>query len=393
LKQLSYDIYSSNKNGVLYTENIYSAFREKYKSKFIITDSLINKIENDDYPILNTSDRVSFEYTYIYYFFLGMYLAANENDTMVNELCENIHLRENAFILIFTIHHTQNRKLLDTIRLHCAYSFEKMPVAELSTSETKFMNDLIAELPQSIISDKNVSKNRHEQRNQKEKALNQQAEDEKNDTQDDVNIIELKRGIKIMEVLGQILKNRAGSFEKQDILEILEDTVDLGLRILNLFLGEYRKPEFKEWLIKLLQDAEKDLERTKNKKFDDEKRRLFVEKSIQFFGYMVTIGMLNRISDSIGSEKLITSMTILSEKKVTPAYEMVNFLVSLSQTGIDAHEVKHLVTKYNKSKNYWAEKALSYYVQNYLNTHRLKFDDRQKLSGILKIKYLPNKGQ
>jgi hypothetical protein len=393
LRNLSYDIYIYTKDGKLYTTKAYSEFREKYKSQFIIRESLINKIENEDYPIINLSpDIVGFDYPYIYYFFLGMYLAASENESIVNELCKKIHLRENAYILIFIIHHTQNRKLLDTILLHCIYSFEKQPAAELSAKETQFMNNLIAELPRSIISDKDVSKNRLEQRDKKESANNQQDKEEiKNANTDDVSIIEIKKGIKIIDVLGQILKNRAGSFEKQDILEILENTVDLGLRILNLFLSEYRKPEFKEWLIKLLQDAERDLELEKNRKFDDEKRRIFVEKSIQLFGYVVTIGMLNRITESISTEKLVRSMAILSGKKMTPAYEMINFLVSSSQYGIDANNVKTLISKYNKSKNYWAEKTLSYYIQNFINTHHIKYQDRQRISEILNIKYLPYK--
>jgi hypothetical protein len=250
------------------------------------------------------------------------------------------------------------------------------------------MNNLVAELPKSIISDKDTSKNRREQRNKKEIELDKQAEEDQNE---DVDLVEINRGIKIVEVLGQILKNRAGSFEKQEVAEILENTVDLGLRIMNLFLCEFRKPEFKEWLIKLLESEEKNLEENKSRRFDDEKRKAFIEKSIQLFGYVVTIGMLNRISESISTEKLVTTMAILAEKKKTPAYEMVDFLVSLSQRGIDVIEVDTLTSKYNKSKNYWAEKTLSSYIQNYLNTHHVKFQDRQKLSNILNIKVLPNK--
>ena len=393
LKHLSYDIYINTKDGKPYTEIIYLEFKEKYKAQFIIGDSVINKVENQDYPILNLQPNlVTFDYPYIYYFFLGMYLAGDENESLVNELCENLYLKENAFILIFIIHHTQNRKFLDVILRHCIYSFETQPVAELSTKETQFMNNLIDELPRSIISSRDVSDNRIDQRDQKESLLIQQNKQEfKNADTDEVGAIEIKKGFKIIEVLGQILKNRAGSFEKQDILKILENAINLGLRILNLFLSECRKPEFEEWLNKLLQDAEKDFESEKSRKFDDEKRRIFVEKAIQLFGYVVTIGMLNRITDSINSEKLVTMMSILSEEKKTPSYDMISFLVSSSQFGIDVSDIKTLITKYSTSKNYWAEKTLSYYVQNFLNTHHIKYQDRQKISEILNIKYLPNK--
>lgn len=393
LKNLSYDIYDQTKDGKTYTKKEYLHFRDTYKSRFIITEALINKIENEDYPILDIQGNyVRFEHSYIYYFFLGMHLASIENITIIDDLCKKIHLKQNAFILIFTIHHTQSRDLLDTIRLHCVYSFENVPPAELSTEETKFMNNLIASLPQSIISNKSTEQNRIEQRKNKEANNDDQndvSEDE--EANKDVSIMEINRGIRIMEVLGQILKNRAGSFEKKDVEEILENTVDLGLRILNLFLSEYRKPEFKEWLIKLLEDAEKRSEIMRNRKFDNEKRISFIEKAIQFFGYVVTIGMLNRIFEAVTTDKLTEIMQLLSEKKSSPAYELINHLVASSQNGINVNHVKFLLEKYDKKKNYWAEKALSYYVQNYLNTHNINYKDRQRLFKALDIKYLPNK--
>lgn len=401
LKHLSYSIYSVTSTGNSYTAQNYYEFRNTYKTKFIISDSLINKVENEDYAILDIQEnRTKFEHSYIYYFFLGMYLAIfEENEKIINYLCANIHQRQNAFILIFTIHHTQNKALLDTIRLHCMVSFEDVAPAILDTAETRFMNGLIAELPQSIISNKSTQANREEQR--KKRALEtgsetSESEDEEQGVtqeREEVSVVELNRGMKIMEVLGQILKNRAGSFEKKDVEEILEDTVNLGLRILNLFLGVYKKPEFEDWLAEMLKDKERELKKANQKEFDDEKRKEFIRKAIQFFGYVVTIGMLNRISEAVTAEKLTESMFVLSEKKSTPAYELINHLASSSQDGIDIDRVRNLLAKYNRSKNYWAERVLSHYVQIYLNTHKVNFKDRQKLFNALDLKYLPNKIQ
>jgi hypothetical protein len=254
------------------------------------------------------------------------------------------------------------------------------------------MNNLVAELPQSIILEKDIKKNRTDERNHKDSSIEKQNEERSNE-KNDPSVIEIQKGIKIIEVLGQILKNRAGSFEKKDVLEMLGETVDLGLRILYLFLKGCQDEDFKDWLTKSLQLAEKDLEETKRRKFDDEKRKIFVEKMIQFFGYMVTIGMLNRISGAIGSQKLISIMTELSESKNTPAYHLINFRISLSHQGVDLESFKSMMYQFDNTKNFWARRTLSYYVQNHLNTHHLRFQDRQKIYNILDIKkYIPNKG-
>ena len=110
-----------------------------------------------------------------------MYLAYAQNSAIVDQLCTNIHLRQNAFILIFTIHHTQNRDLLDTILLHCVCSFDKVRPAQLSTGETQFMNDLLTSLPQSIISSASTKENRIEQRERKQRGLDRESEDDKPD--------------------------------------------------------------------------------------------------------------------------------------------------------------------------------------------------------------------
>jgi hypothetical protein len=209
----------------------------------------------------------------------------------------------------------------------------------------------------------------------------------------EISAIEISRGVKILEVLGQILKNRAGSFEKKVVEEILEETIDLGLRILHLFLEECKRPEFERWLTKSLAEAEKEFEESRGRPLDQQQKRLSVEQSIQFFAYMVTIGVLNRTALAVDSEKLTSTMAGLSERKSTPAYDLLNYLISTSQDGISADYVRSLLAKYKKAHNYWAERALSYYVQIYLNTHNVNFRERQKLFDALNLKYLPNKPQ
>jgi hypothetical protein len=153
LRELSFDIFRVSKEGKPYSEGDYANFRHSYATRFFIPDNVINRIDDLDYPILSNVDKhVHFKYSYIYYFFLGMYLAANENPVLLNEICENIHLKENSFIIIFTVHHAQNKSLLETILAHCVCSFDHITPAGLSVAETRFMNELIAELPKNIVS-------------------------------------------------------------------------------------------------------------------------------------------------------------------------------------------------------------------------------------------------
>lgn len=399
LKTLAFDIYSKTKSGDTYSKEIYDEFRDFYKTEFIIKESLINKLENGDSPILKIKDdSVRFEHAYAYYFFLGMQIASEQDDKVVSELCENIHLRENSFVLIFTVHHASNKDMLDTIRLHCVYSFDTTEPARLCPEETEFMNELVSELPQSIISNKSVSENRQLRRKNRGLAPSPSTSDSRaqkknkeldSDNPRQVDIVEVNRAIRIMEVLGQILKNRAGSFKKSDVEEILEDTVELGLRILGIFLDDFKKPEFVEFISRKLDEQIKKLEETKQRELDDDQKIILAEKMVQFFGYVITVGMLGRIFKAISSDKLVDSMASLAEEKSSPAYDLVNCLIVTSQGGFNVDYVKSLVAKYDKTKNLWAKRVLSYYVQDYLNTHNVNYKDRQKLFSTLSLSYKP----
>ncbi len=42
---------------------------------------------------------------------------------------------------------------------------------------------------------------------------------------------------------------------------------------------------------------------------------------------------------------------------------------------------------FSKTKNKWASKTLSLFVQNYLNVHAIPYNERQKICSLLNIRY------
>jgi hypothetical protein len=390
LRHLAFDIYQKKTEGEIYTAKDYLNFKQKYGERFFIQSSLLNRLENNEYEIIKIGERVNFTLDYTYYFFVGMYLAfADDQDGLLSKLIEDIHLKQNALIVIFTVHHTQNKAILENILAHCVCCFDDVKAAELTVDETQFMNELIAELPADIVSKKSVGETRKEIRERQDREHDDSDREDKE--AEEVKAIDINKGLRILEVLGQILKNRGGSFERDIVLETLESTIDLGLRILNLLLDSFRTPEFSEWLSKSLEDFEREYISEHRRSFSDEKRKKFVAKTIQIMGYMLTVSMLNRISFSVNSEKLMEAIGILSDKKKTPAYQMIGFLTKLSQNGLETQELKQLIASFDKNKNFWAKKTISYYAQGYLSTHNIKFKERQKIYSLLEIDYVPNK--
>ena len=369
--------------------------KDYYRNKFYIQDVLINRLENAEYEILKINTLVGFTHEYIYYFFVGMYFSSsNSNKELINEIIENIHLKQNSLIAIFTIHHTQNKELLENILAHCVCSLDKTKPAELTTEETHFMGELLSQLPTDIVSKKPIAETRRELRELEDKTLAKSGkpnEIEKTSISYEIGAIEINKGLRIIEVLGQILKNRGGSFEKRIVQDTLDNTISLGLRILSILLETLRTDEFTNWLGLAVDKADEEHFANHNKHLSDERKKRFVERSIQMFSYVMTVTMLNRISDSISTEKMNEAVVLLANKNPTPAYRMVSFLARLSQNGIDTDELKDLIATFDKNKNHWAKRTLSYYVQVYLNTHNVVYNERQKIFSIIKVDYIPNK--
>jgi len=383
LTELSYDIYLKNKTNKTYTKEDYKEFKSNYKNKYIISDSLINKIESIEYPVLDLSnDCVKFEYPYFYYFFLGKKFADEPDIKRIEYICNNIHLKDNSFVLIFIIHHTHNQQVLDEILLHTMCSFDTESPAKLTRKETDFMDTLIKELPKNILSKKPVEENRELIRKVEEHADEEPTEN----VDEDAIARELMKGMKIIDILGQIAKNRAGSFSREQLKEILLETENLGFRILNYFLNEMKCDELKEWLINRLEEEE----RTKRKAFKYEQKLNFIEKMIQLFGFLLTIGMISKVSQAIGSDKLVELVNMIALENDYPSYELVNLLIDIEHNSINVDLVEHLYNKYKDSKNWWALQTLSYFLQSYMNTHRIDYRVRQKICNLLGLRIIPN---
>ena len=388
LTELAFDMYTIKKKYGKYGISNYEAFKDKYVTRYYILKGIIRRIEDADYPVLKLAqDKTSFEYSYIYYFFLGKYLAVHGTQNDMDDICRDIHYKENAFIVIFTVYHAQKKELLDTILRHCANSFESIPPAELNTEETRFMQNLLNDLPKSIISARPVPENRREER---DLTLADLAQEDEAEDKEDIKLIELTKSMRILEVLAQILKNRGGSFDKTSVLEMLKQTVDLGLRMLKLFLNDLQKPDFRKWLQERLAEMEKEAALAGRIGLTDEQRIKYVEKTIQLFGYISTASMLSKISHSLRSDKLVEPATELAGKVRTPAYDIVEFLVRISQKEIDSASVRTLLKEFDRTKNHWAELTISMHVQHYLNTHKVHFKERQRIFELLGLKYVPN---
>lgn len=302
-------------NNWLLSSDEYKVFKAEYKKDYLISDGLIARLEDKSCLILNIKNHfVSFSYPFTFYYFLGKYIASNKCQRVIEALCEKIYNKDFANILIFTIHHSVDTNLLEEIELYCLVSLEDIPVATLSSEDTAFMNSLINSLPKEIEDSKNCDKQRIDIRK------NQDKFDEENENLSNSDItetsdplfIEIEKAMKIIDVLGQIIKNRSGSFKKSKIKELIYEVEKLGLRLLSFFLNTLKDDEFKKWICERI-DV---IEQKKGNSLDKAKIEKIVEQNIEIMGFVLIIGMLQKTYFCLTTKKLFHCRKRFQETKI-----------------------------------------------------------------------------
>ena len=158
LRNFAYRAYTEDR---FCSHESFAAFLVEYQRIYEIDESIWRRLSSDDSLILKRSPLgYEFRYPFVYYFFIGHYFAqfSDDHKDAVERMAEKSYVRENAYILTFVIHHSQDTDLLDTILLHTAFSLDDAPVATLESSEVKYVEQALSGIPKTIISRRSVPK-------------------------------------------------------------------------------------------------------------------------------------------------------------------------------------------------------------------------------------------
>ena len=363
-----------------------------YKNRYIIKESVVNRLTNHNFSILqNYNGGYKFDYPFIYYFLLGNFFALNygAHENLIKEIAEKSYLKDNAYILIFTIHHTQDYELIDTILGHTVCNLGNFPAATLNIEETKSLGDTLTELPEKILSNRSVEEERkleREWRDRKEADLVDLVTDEsEEDNSVEEKLNEFYRVLKNMKILGQIIKNKYGSLPKDDIEKIIDLVTDVGLRLINVFRDNIQSLE--GYFIEMLNNASIP---------EDDKQKIeeFLGKQIRTMVFLIIGSLLERVVVSIRKPELLQIVETMYQRKDTPAYDLLHifFLLDTSEelSSKDFKKITNVLSKFDKNQNTVAKRLLSFAVQSHLNTHTVDYRLREKIFSALGLKYQPN---
>ena len=291
-------------------------------------------------------------------------------------MCDKSYRSANHLILIFTIHHTKNLGIIDDILIRTMCTLDSIPPAILDCEETKRFSNILHSLQRNILSEKNVSKEREKERSCRDirdKSGNN-SNTEKVEENEFVNSI--YKILKNNDIMGQVLKNKYGSLEKEKIKEIISVIADSGLRLVNVFLKDEGEISNMAKYIK--------------KKYPNYSMTQ-IRNMLSFESFLWTIINITRLVRSINIPALKEVLDEIVCEKNNPSYDLIGYFSQLDRIEELEKKEKEDLRKLLKihGNNDFVKKVLSLRTQYYMNTHRTKEPIQQAICSLLGIKYVP----
>lgn len=385
LSHFAFEVFDQSKC----SQDQYEQFLERYEQEFIVKDSVVNRLMRKDSSIIRMRNGgYEFNHPFIYYFLLGHYFARNYEvkKGLIEELARKSYVHDNAYILIFTIHHTQNDDLINTM-IHSAYAFDSISPATLSTDETRLLEGILEELPERILSNRPVEEERRIEREQRDENEAELEELPPDDSSEKDTLNDFYRALKNMEILGQILRNKYGSLPREKLKEVVSFVADAGLRLINIVTDRDAILSFEGYFIE-------ELKSVNIPEDDKQKIQNFLKRQIRTLVFVSIGSLLRKILISIRKPELQKVVDAMCRENGTPAYDLLRILFILETSeSLSTQSVKQITDTFSKfegNRNTVPKRLLSLWLQHYANTHEINYRLREKLFDALGLSYQPN---
>ncbi|MHB1107050.1 MAG: TIR domain-containing protein [Lutibacter sp.] len=397
LTELAYWIYE--KQGVSLNNTEFETFLEYYKANYnlpmSITD-LVKTLANVNICKFDSLNQFNFCYTYIYYFFVAKYLSEHielKKET-INKILSNLHKDENAYITVFIAHHTKSNYLLDELMLNAEILFEKYKPATLDTEELSFFDKHEDKIIQAILpsfkhnSDserKKILLEKSEIEDSKSEVCQKQPKADNDEIALDL-VTNLRLSIKTVEVMGLIIKNRAGSLDLNRLEYIFEQGLKVHLRILSSFIEIIKDEKAEQDIVELLTERINQIieEKEDDKELSIEKIEKLVRSIYWNLNFGVLHGFITKAIHSLGSINLLNISQAISDKEKTPAAFIVNQGIKMWYAkNLRVDEIANKIEEKNFSKT--AENLMKFKVVEHCRLHNIDFKDLQQIENKLNI--------
>lgn len=400
ISELAFKMFSKKQMDISVAD--FDAFSTSVREKFDLLQSTLETVRKTAVETVLTTrgDRRRFRQAYIYYYFAARYMTKHIAEAEIREtiryMCEKVHVDEFGNIIMFLVHMSNDSFIVDEIVARARVIFAEVEAARLETDATEF-NRLVQIIPHLVFEhdDKSATSRRREllaaqdsrERESGEERAGREAqpwESSKDEsaagiTADESDIMAtIYDALKMLDILGQILKNYYGSIVGERKLELCEEAFGVGLRALASFMGLLA--DNVDTVVSAAEEVFAELDPSRSRERREEVARGFVFRLATLLSFV----FVKRIAVAVGSKNLGETFRRVMEREPSIAVRLIDVAIKLDylQTiPFDELEALRRIT----SGNALGLTVARMLVVSYLYLFEVDFGDQQRVTTLLGI--------
>lgn len=302
---IAYQLHEKNKN-YFSTEELTQVILD-YKNEYTLDgtpEEIIETLNKSSIFCLDSSfGQYAFHNHYSYYYFLGKFIAENYSESeeikaLALSLLDKLYEKQSYYISIFIVHHLKDKTYFSEICDRAEKLFNEYPVAKLTNEEFVLLEEEYTDSERLIIDSIDNSKaNRLAEARARDKYEESKDVD---DVSPDEALKEIQQTIRIVELLGQVVKNH-GLLKRTDLTRYYTVGMNTYKRVCRYFLTNFKK--YKNEFIEILKQ---NIEKKGTVSTSEVKRMAYAMfGNMNFLSVYATI---YRISDALSANHLIDEL-------------------------------------------------------------------------------------
>jgi hypothetical protein len=299
----------------------------------------------------------------------------------VQALCEHLENDDNANIVLFLTHQSRSTFVLDTIVARSAKI-----VAEIASPQFEedvgFLATLYEKVPELVYVDKSTDEMRRERRTAlDEKASKAEKPTTRSEETDTFlqTVHQIRAGIRSLEVMGQIVKNYAGSMRNDPKYALVKECYEIGLRVVGVILDAWQQagPEFVQEVLDVILAKRTDVE-----------SKAVLERLLKQFLFlhceMIAFYMIKQVSHAVGAKDLEETYEHVLSQNPTNAYRLIDYSIKVDRSGFPTAETVALHDRV--SGNVFCSRLLSHLAMHHFYLFHTSEQTKQQVCAKLGIR-------
>jgi hypothetical protein len=280
---------------------------------------------------------------------------------------------------------------LEEIELNALCLFDKCKPATLTSGDLKFFDKEAGIIIEAVLpcANRTAERERTERLEIQDELEQSQQDVEQKEVLDEGDSFgeELRRAIKTVEVMGCIIKNRAGSLERTKLEETFEEAMNVLLRLLASFFEIIKYEDQQKAIIDFVSDRlRKITEECEDGKREPSEEKLRDYARIIFWNlnFFVVCGTIHKVVHSLGSDQLTEIVKTVCDKINTPASFLVKHgILMYYDKNVQLNDLVQRINQRDFSEI--AKRAIKVMVVNHCSSHKINYKDRDRIQSKLGI--------